>query len=261
MAVGIPHGGIGIRCSWDLQAHRRAAPPATSRGHASVCRRFPGWGPGGRATIYAGPREAVGRGRGWDVAGATLPRGTVAHAGSLALAGKWQQGTKAACGGCRVSALPAGKTQGQARGPRARQRGPCQASPDPAAGQHVPAARWGWQAGGERGRAAGAAAGPSLPPPSASALSCGTRGPPGHPSPQARGRGVLASACSSRAGQDRAEPELGGLEGSQGENLAPAASCAHPCDVPTHSLCSVPVPIPCSVPKPEFSAGPEWLWG
>lgn len=165
VATGICHGGSRIQCSQDVQ------PPGTCRVHAPAS-RAPRLGFQGGCALHQprkepATRHSCGRGQGQEVAKATLPCSTIAHAGPRrppALAGKWQQGTKAACGGRRVSALPAGRPWARTRGPCARLRGPCQASLDPATRQHVPAARGGWGGGGKSGRAA---AGPLLPPLSA----------------------------------------------------------------------------------------------
>lgn len=217
MAMVMPHGVGRIRCSQDLQAHRHAAPLGTSRGCVPVPRALKMW-------VHAlhRPREAaarLGRGRGtgdgpWpEPPCLAAPSPTPAPGGPPALAGKWQQGTKAACGGRRVSALPAGRPPGPDKGPVCAAAG---ALPGLAGSGRRPA-RAGSPQGGRRARpSTGATAGPSLPPSSASAAGLGVPR-------DARGHGALASACSAGAGQDGTQPELGGVPRGGTSLLQPPA--------------------------------------
>lgn len=132
MALGFPprtDQDMAVGRPWREQDLVQPGP--ASPGCAAPWGRVPlPWGSGG-ARLCSGPGRLQRRGRGWSP---PAPPPTPAPGSGC----KRQRGTKAACGGHRVSALPAGR-------PRGRTRGPC---PGLGARQHV---LGGWRGGGESG--------------------------------------------------------------------------------------------------------------
>lgn len=268
--MGVPHGGRrddhGDAPQWeqDLVQPRPASPPGTSWGDAPHCRLLtggPGLGGGGPrfapapgGCVKAWRWEGDGNGMWPEPPCLKAPSPTPAPGGPPALAGKWQRGTKAACGGRRVSALPAGRPRGQTRGPCARRRGLCQASPDPAARQHVPAARGGWRGGGERSRAPGLLPGPHCRQRRHQHLAAGPGVPQDTPGAGTRGSG-LCPQLRSGAGQGRARAGGAGGDRREGTSLlqppvpTPAVSPSLVSPFPPSTMShGHPLQCPCSYP-------------